>query len=129
MHNSYKYNIELDKYCLELFPEMLEIYSLDVLEEASDIGRYIFFESYFNEFLEKNKANSRILQKAANFIEQLAQSEDQDVINLTEIGILEGLVNRGVNGIANYLKPHSKKLLNDATSRTKIDKEIWKLIP
>lgn len=127
MHNTYKYNIELDKHCLELFPEMLEVYGIEALENASDIGRYIFFESFFNEFLEKNKRDLKVLKKAAMFIERLALSDDQDVINLTEIGILEGLVSRDVHAIAIYLGANSKKLLIDATCRTKIDRKLWQL--
>lgn len=116
-----------DKSCLDAFPEMMQSYGRKPLENASRIGSYIFFEDYFNEFIEKNKNNGKILLRAADYIEGLAQSENSDIQNLVEIGILEGLVNRDVSEIAKLLKPNSKKLLKQATSRTKIDAALWRL--
>lgn len=118
---------QVDKNCLEAFPEMIELYGNKILKEASDIGSYTFFEDYFNEFVEKYKCNDHMLSRVAKYIESIAQIDSQDIQDLTEIGILEGLVNREVYGIAKYLKPHSKKLLNQASSRINIDRRVWYL--
>lgn len=118
---------ELTENCLDNFPEMLDLFQLEDLKEASEIRAYIFFEDYFNAFLEENKIYGPLLARAASYIEKLAHSEDRDLQNLTEIGILEGLINRDVSGIAKYLGPHSKELLEQATVRTRIDRETWHL--
>ncbi len=116
---------ELDIQCLKAFPEMLEEYEREALENASSDGRYIFFEDYFNEFIEKHQANENILIRAAKFIEALARSNNNEVKNLVEVGILSGLVSREVHGIAKFLGAHSKQLLGKATSHTRVDRNVW----
>jgi len=116
---------ELDNQCLKAFPEMLEEYEREALKNASSIGRYIFFEDYFNEFVEKHQGSEIMLIRAAKFIESLARSHNENVKNLVEIGILSGLVNRQVDGIAKFLGSQSKELLGQATRHTKIDRHVW----
>ena len=118
---------ELDEACLASFPEMLQEHSRAELLEASETGRYIFFEDYFNAFIQKHKTNETILKRVAPFIENLAQSEHDEIRNLVEIGILSGLVSRDVTTIAKYLGPRSKHLLGKASSHTNIDRDAWRL--
>lgn len=118
---------ELDEACLASFPEILQEYSRAELLEASETGRYIFFEDYFNAFIQKHKTNETILKRIAPFIENLAQSEHDEIRNLVEIGILSGLVSRDVTTIAKYLGPRSKYLLGKASSQTNIDRDAWRL--
>jgi len=118
---------EIDKQCLDAFPELLELYGIGTLKEASGVGSYIFFEDYFNAFVEDHKNNDDILRRVADYIECNAQIDNFDLQNLMTIGVLEGLVNREVHGIAKYLKPQSKKLLKQAEHRTKIYRHIWRL--
>ncbi|MGB0906008.1 MAG: DUF7674 family protein [Maricaulaceae bacterium] len=125
MSNVSCYGSYIDENCVALFPEMLALYGQKLLSEASKIGSYIFFEDYFNEFIEKHKDDDLLLSRAAAYIESMAKSDDVNVQNLTEIGVLSGLVNREVYGMAKYLKPYSKKLLNKASSHTKVDRNIW----
>jgi hypothetical protein len=111
--------------CLNAFPELEEYYSREKLLEATSSGNYVFFEDYFNEFVENYGNNKYFFQRVGVFIEGMAANPNADVRNLVEIGLLEGLVNRRVYTVASFLGKHSKKLLMNASQRTKFDEKVW----
>ena len=118
---------QFDADCLKAFPEMLETYSEATLLNAIEIGSYIFFEDFFNAFIELHKSDISLLKRAGVFIENMARSQNDQIHNLVEIGILSGLVNREVTEIATFLGPKSRSLLNKANHHTKIDRKAWRL--
>ena len=111
--------------CLKAFPEILDHYSENELADSASLGAYIFFEDYFNEFVSAHRNSEVFFRRVAVFIEDMAGSTDNDLRNLAEIGILEGMVNRKVIGISKFLGPNSKHLIREASDRTKIDPKIW----
>ncbi|MDO6590696.1 hypothetical protein DS901_05435 [Loktanella sp. D2R18] len=111
--------------CLGAFPEIEEFYSREEFLAATSFGNYVFFEDYFTEFVEEYGKSEYFFQRVGMFIETMATSKNVDTRNLAEIGVLEGLVNRRVDGVAAFLGQHSNKLLMNAFQRTKFDKEVW----
>lgn len=116
---------EIDAKCLRDFPELQDYYQQEKLLAAGDAGLYIFFEDYFNAFVQLHGKSEYFFQRVGAFVEEFAASPHAEVINLTQIGILEGLVNRNVIGLAPFIGPRSRKLLLDASHRTKVDVDIW----
>ncbi len=111
--------------CLRKFPEISDHFSDEELRGATALGNYIFFEDYFNEFVAVHGRSEHFFQRVAAFVEKLAGSTDPEVQALAEIGLLEGLVNRQVLGVADHLGEHARRLLKDASRRTRFDEKIW----
>ncbi len=114
----------VDLHCLELFPEMKEQFQALDLERASDEGSYIFHEDYFLRFaLDQNE--NKMLKRIADYIEELACSENKQIRNLAQIGVLEGMINSNFTKIAKHLGQNSKSMVGLAEKRLMFKKSDW----
>ncbi len=119
-----------DRYCLDLFPELLELYGIDALEQASSLGSYVFHEDFFNEFLIKRSDSDDIMFRGAKYIAYLFADENTYLNDLAQIGILEGLINCKFSRIAPFLErtvPRStyKMVVMEARTRIRFDIAEW----
>lgn len=120
------YSLEtLDADCLEFFPELLKFSNEKELDEADEDGPYIFHAYHFIPLIIRNRANTNMLQRAANYIESLAVHVGTDISALAEICLLESLVSNEVYEINSHLGPHSRVLLNKVLSHFNVDKSKW----
>lgn len=117
----------VDRYCLDIFPEILNFHSIKELEEASSIGSYIFHEDYFVKFLVASSGDVDLLKRAGNYIEYLAANENKHLRDLANVGVLSSLVNQHFYEIAPYFKLETKKLMKEVARHTRVDGKKWKV--
>lgn len=114
-----------DALCLELFPELLDQFTIDDLRSASTIGTYTFHEDYFAKFIAHRSSDEAMLRRIADYIERLASGTDQSLRNLAEIGILENLVSKKDHRVAPFLGPASTELIARVLSHFTVDPTPW----
>lgn len=100
-------NLELmgceNRRCITKFPELLDSFPADELSEKAQFGSYPFHEDIFNEFVQMNRHSKELLKRVGEYIEELMDSSNRDDVNLAEIGLLEGLFDRNVFEIKDFL--------------------------
>ena len=115
----------VDQYCLDSFPEMLDKFDELTLKEASEIGSYIFHEDFFNAWLTEGEHSSSVLKRAGKYIEELSSSYNIHIRTLSQVGVIEGLINHGFVRLAPYLGPKSRACLKEAEKRLSFDRKLW----
>ena len=85
----------VDQLCLDIFPEIAELFPIQELNIASEIGSYIFHEDYFIYWVIKADLSQDQVERLFTYIEYLAGNEDAELRNLGQIAIFEGLINLG----------------------------------
>lgn len=115
----------IDSYCLTEFPELLEIFSREELEEASSLGSYIFHEDYLNRVIVMNRSSASFLKRVADYIEYLASSKNKEMNYLAQIGIVEALINEKIIEAAEFFGESTKLLLFECKKTTKFQMSDW----
>lgn len=116
----------VDRYCLSLFPEMLEYFSEAELRIASGTGSYIFHEDYFVKFIGTSLDDDAILARVAEYVEYLAENKNTYLVDLAEIGILESVISKGFHQLAPHVKSASKKLVQSVLAHCNVAPALWK---
>lgn len=83
---------------LDLIPEYKSIIDADQYQNDTTFGNYLFlnsFATYLAIQIENNE--TEFLSKSFNFINQLAESNNLEILNLLKVGILEILYTSGNN--------------------------------
>ncbi|PHQ93356.1 MAG: hypothetical protein COB40_14420 [Marinosulfonomonas sp.] len=115
----------VDKYCSDCFPELVEIFGLDALEEASGFGSYIFHEDYFVKWMKGAVLTPSIIERITKYMEYLAESPNSHLNDLAHVGLLESVVDVDLVELAPYMGAETKKLLVKVCSTMHLDPDIW----
>ena len=85
---------DLNLMLLKRFPELKDrFYEETSWQEGIDTGSFIVYEDVFNNYLEENMDlnNEEVINKCFDFIEELANIDDEYVLNLLVVGIFENM--------------------------------------
>lgn len=115
----------VDRYCLSIFPEMLEHFSEEELRIASSTGSYIFHEDYFVKFIGASLDDDALLARVAAYLEYLAENKNNYLVDLAEIGILESVISKDFHQLAPHLRPCSRKLVQSVLAHCNVAPALW----
>lgn len=108
----------------ESFPEFINSQDYKYIEKSGggDLP-YVVFGTFFNYYVQKflNNNEDLFIERANNFLEEMATCDDSDVIELLEIGFLDNLspVEPSYSSIVNKFSSSIKKLVDQNLKRNR----------
>ena len=92
------YTFETLGYLLfKMVPEYKTIFDLDIYKDEAIIGNYIFMNGFATELTEEMKKNSSstFVRNSFNYINEIGESNNLEILNILRVGILEILYTSG----------------------------------
>ena len=111
----------VDKFCCDLFPEMLAEYSTPDLELASASGSYVFHEDYLVDFVCRQK-DPELVARVVDYILYLRDDRNPYLRDLAQLGVVEGIINAQADQYVRPLIESVPEMVQAAGSRLKLGK-------